>query len=473
MADPFVIVGGDAAGLSAASKCKRDDPDREVIVFEKSDWISYSHCGMPYYVKGEVDQLGNLLSLTPDDVQERGIDLHRHHEVLAVDPAQEIVQVQGPDGEFEQPYGDLLIATGARARTSPIDGTDLENVFTMHHMTTAAKLRALLMDPSDGDDEPFETPYVDVDVSEYLERDPPETAAIIGGGPVGVEMAEAFRGHDLETHLFHRGDLPLGPYGDAVGERARDALEANDVELHLDTAINSLEGNGSVTCVDADDGPLDVDLAIVGVGITPNTELLADTRVEQGDSGAILIDEHGRTSIENIYAAGDCAAKAHTVTGGSAWVPLGLTANRAGRAVGATVAGNPEPVGEIAGTAVIKAFDLECGRTGLVDPEDAREHGFDPVVETVTAGSRSGYYPGGDETTVTLVADRESGRLLGGTVAGEDRAAIRINHIATALEAGLTIEEFERLDLAYAPPFSPVWDPTLVGAKVLRGSIEE
>jgi NADPH-dependent 2,4-dienoyl-CoA reductase/sulfur reductase-like enzyme len=161
----------------------------------------------------------------------------------------------------------------------------------------------------------------------------------------------------------------------------------------------------------------------------------------------------------------------HAVTGEPDWVPLGLTANRAGRAVGQTVAGDPEPVGDIAGTAVLKAFDLECGRTGIVDHERAREAGFDPVSETITAGSRSGYYPGNAETTVTLVADRDSGRVLGGTIAGEDRAAIRIDTLATALESDMTVSELERLDLAYAPPFSPVWDPVLVAAKVVGGSL--
>jgi NADPH-dependent 2,4-dienoyl-CoA reductase/sulfur reductase-like enzyme len=161
----------------------------------------------------------------------------------------------------------------------------------------------------------------------------------------------------------------------------------------------------------------------------------------------------------------------HVVTGEDAWVPLGLTANRAGRAIGATVAGEPTPVGGIAGTAVLKAFELECGRSGITDLNEARDAGYDPVAETVTAGSRSGYYPGAKKTTVRLVADRETGRLLGGSIVGEDSAAIRIDTVATALEAGMTVEEVERLDLAYAPPFSPVWDPVLVAAKVLNGKM--
>jgi NADPH-dependent 2,4-dienoyl-CoA reductase/sulfur reductase-like enzyme len=211
-------------------------------------------------------------------------------------------------------------------------------------------------------------------------------------------------------------------------------------------------------------------MAVVGVGVEPNTELLDGTGVEFGESSAVAVDDYGRTSVDGIYAAGDCAEDRHTVTGEPAWVPLGLTANRAGRAIGQTVTGDPTPTGAIAGTAVVKAFEQECGRTGLL-PDEAADAGFDPVSETITAGSRSGYYPGAAETTVTLVADRDSGRLLGGTIVGTDRAAVRIDTLATALEADMTVAELERADLAYAPPFSPVWDPVLVAAKVLDGAL--
>ena len=471
MSSPFVVVGGDAAGLSAASKCKREDPDREVVVYEKGELISYAHCGMPYYVKGEVDSVGDLLSLSVSDIEERGIDLYRNHEVVSVDPQRQVVRLRAPDGEFEQLYGDLLIATGARAVTSPVPGTDLDDVFTMHHMDSAGALRALLSLPGETDPDTFDGGYVDIDVNGYLARDPPETVAIVGGGYVGVEMAEAFRAWDVETHLYQRSPWPVPPFGDAVGDRVASALRDNGVEPHLDTGVRALAGEERVERVEAVDGTVEVDAVLVGIGIRPNTALLDGTGIELGESGAIAIDGFGRTSLPDVYAAGDCAEKTHAVTGEPDWVPLGLTANRAGRAIGQTVAGDPEPVGEIAGTAVLKVFDLECGRTGLLDHDSAWEAGFDPVSETVTAGSRSGYYPGNAETTVTLVADRETGRLLGAAIAGTDRAALRINHLATALENAMTVSELERLDLAYAPPFSPVWDPTLVAAKVLSGTL--
>jgi len=472
MTDPFVVIGGDAAGLSAASKFAREAPNRDVIVFEKGEWVSYAHCGTPYYVKGTVERLTDLLSLSPEKASERGIDLRRNHEVVGVDTDAETVTVAHDGETFSQPYGDLLVATGAHAVTGPIPGAELDGAFTMHGLDSAAAVRAALSEPGDSAvDTSIE--YVDTAlVEKYANWEPPERIAVVGGGYVGVEMAEAFRAHGLEVHVFQRGDHLLSPFGESVCERVADHLREQGVELHLGCSVTELDGGDRVEAVVHENGRVDVELALVGIGVAPNSQLLADTPVELGESGAVAVDEYGRTSVDNVYAAGDCAEDDHTVTGDPAWVPLGLTANRAGRAIGQTVAGDPEPVGEVAGTAVVKAFELECGRVGIIDHGEAREAGFDPVSRTITAGSRSGYYPGGDETTVTLCADRESGRVLGGSIVGRDRAAVRIDTLATALESDLTVAELERLDLAYAPPFSPVWDPILVAAKVLRGDLE-
>ncbi len=466
MTDPFVAIGGDAAGLSAASKLKREDPDREAIVLEKGSWVSYAHCGTPYYVKGEVASLEDLLSLSPDAIEERGIDLRRGHEAVAVDTDTRTVTVEGPDGRATQPYGDLLVATGARAVTGPFGGLDLDGAFTLHGLDSAGAIRAYLT-PPDAFDPANVSEHADRDRIEHnAERAPPEGAAIVGGGYVGVEMAEALATRGLDVTLFQRSDRLLPAFGEAVGERVADHLRENGVTVHTDTAVSGIEGDDRVEAVVHDGGRLDAEVAIVGIGIRPNVEFL-DGTLDLGDSGAIATDAHGRTSAPDVYAAGDCAEAPHAVTGDPAWVPLGLTANRAGRAIGRSIAGDPTPVGEIAGTAVLKAFDLGCGRAGILDHRRAREAGFDPVSETVTAGSRSGYYPGAAETTVTLLADRETGQLLGGATVGVDRAAKRIDTVATALDADMTVPEVERLDLGYAPPFSPVWDPVLVAAKVL------
>jgi 3-phenylpropionate/trans-cinnamate dioxygenase ferredoxin reductase subunit len=475
MSDPFVIVGGDAAGLSAASKCLRTHPDRDVIVFEKGSWVSYAHCGTPYFVKGEVEHLTDLLSLSPEAAADRGIDLRREHEVVGVDVDARTVTVAHAGGSTEVSYGDLLVATGARAVSAPIDGSSLDGVFTLHGLDDAAAIRSYLTPPAEfavadlgGGD------ALDESAAErYGGMDPPETVAIVGAGYVGVEMAEAFDAWGVDVHLFQRPDRPVPGFGDAVGDAVTDHLRDAGVTLHFGEEVRRLDGAGGhvdrVVC--GSGAELSVDVVLVGIGIRPNTDLLDDTPVELGASGAVATDEYGRTSVADVYAAGDVAEMRHTVTDDPTWNPLGLPANRAGRAIGATVGGDPTPVGCVSGTAMVKVFDLECGRAGLVDHDRAREAGFDPVSKTVTAGSRSGYYPGAADTTVTLTADRDSGRLLGGTIAGTDRAAVRIDTVATALGGEMTVAELERQDLGYAPPFSPVWDPVLVAAKVLNGSL--
>jgi NADPH-dependent 2,4-dienoyl-CoA reductase/sulfur reductase-like enzyme len=470
--DPFVVIGGDAAGLSAASKCRRAAPDREVIVFEKGQWISYAFCGMPYFIEGRIEELSNLLSLSPEEAAERGIDLRRGHEVTGVDPESKTVRVEGDGQQFDQPYSELLIATGGRATTGPFDVRGIDGAFTLHDMDAAAAIDAYIADPEEYDFQRVdETPVDRERVAYNADLAAPETAAIVGGGYVGVEMAEALVGRGLDVHLFQRSGHVLPPFGEAVADRVEAELAEQGVTVHTNTPVDALVGDNRIGAVAFDGAELAVDLAIVGVGIQPNTELLAETGIERGAGGAIRTDDYGRTNLPDVYAAGDCATARHTVTGDETWLPLGLTANRGGRAIGATVAGEPTPVGDIAGTAVVKAFEQECGRVGIVDEAAATEAGFEPVSATITAGSRSGYYPGAAETDVTLVADRETGRLLGGTIVGPDRAAVRINTLSTALEAGLTVPEVERLDLAYAPPFSPVWDPVLVAAKVLSGKL--
>ena len=473
--DPFVVIGGDAAGLSAASKCRREDPDREVLVFEKGRWVSYAHCGTPYFVKGEVEQLTDLLSLSPSDAEARGIDLRRQHEVTAIDTEARTVTVESADGERSaQEYGDLLVATGGRAVTAPIEGSELPGAFSLHGLDDAAAIRAALEPVGNATVESLGGDrYLDPAVIErYADWEPPETVAIVGGGYVGVEMAEAFSAHDLDVHLFQRGEHVLKPFGESVAEVVETELSDQGVTLHLGEEVARLAGDERVERLECtDDTALSVDLALVGVGIRPNVDLVDETPIELGDSGAIAVDDYGRTSVDGVFAAGDVAEARHTVTGEFDWVPLGLTANRAGRAIGQTVAEDPSQTGDIAGTAVVKAFDQECGRVGITDHERARQAGFDPVTETITTRSRSGYYPGAAETVVSLTADRETERLLGGTIVGTDRAAVRIDTVATALEGDMTVSDVENLDLGYAPPFSPVWDPILTAAKVLNGAL--
>ncbi|MFB6104982.1 MAG: FAD-dependent oxidoreductase [Halobacteriaceae archaeon] len=448
MVAPFVVIGGDAAGMSAASKARRADPDRDIVVFEKGEWVSYAACGMPYYVKGEIEDLDDLVQITPEEFRtERDIDVRVRHEVTAIDPATKTVTVEGDDETFEQDYDQLLIGTGAHAVKPPFEGMDRDGVFTVHRMDDAAAL------------------------DEYIASETPETAAIVGGGYVGIEMAEALAGRGLALHLFEMLPHVLDPFGEAVAEVVEDHLEAAGVDLHLDTAVAGFTGEDRVSGVELEGGEtVPADLVIVGVGAAPNVALAESAGVDIGPTGAIATDEYGRTSAPDVFAAGDCAEATNVVTGEPDHVPLALTANRSGRAIGQTVTGSPTPVGEIAGTAIVKAFEMGAARTGIIEDATAREAGFDPARVEITAPTRAHYYPGVEELTVTLVADRDSERLLGASLVGREGVK-RIDTVATALHAGLTVTELQNLDLAYAPPFSPVWDPVATAAKVLAGNL--
>ncbi|MFB6153051.1 MAG: FAD-dependent oxidoreductase, partial [Halodesulfurarchaeum sp.] len=341
------------------------------------------------------------------------------------------------------------LATGASAVVPPFEGRDLDGVYTLHSLPAGKEIREGIKGP-----------------------DAPETVGVIGGGYIGIEMAEAFRGRDIDVELFEMLSHVLQPFGTTVADRVEDELEANGVNLHLDTKVEGFKGDESVSAVRTESGQVPVDAVVIGVGVSANAELAEEAGIEIGDTGAIATDEYGRTSAEDVYAAGDVAEMTHVVTGEPDHVPLALTANRAGRAIGQTVAGDPTPVGEIAGTAVVKAFDLEAARTGIIDTERAEEAGFDPVSVDITAKSRAGYYPGGHPIQIQLVGDADSEAVLGAAMVGREGVSKRIDTVATALHAGMTVDELEYLDLSYAPPFGPTWDPVLTAAKVLNGKLD-
>ncbi|WP_306055002.1 FAD-dependent oxidoreductase [Natronococcus wangiae] len=470
MSDTFVVVGGDAAGMSAASKAKRDDPDLEVVVFEKGEWVSYGACGLPYYVKGEIQSLEALVSVTPEEFrEERDIDLRTGHEVVAIDPDEQTVTAEGDAGTATESYDSLLLATGAEAVEPPIDGIDREGVYTLGSMSDGKELREYVARARDG--EGFQQPDRGP-ACRYLE-DCTGPVAVVGGGYVGIEMAEALAANGFEVHLFQRGERLLKGFSEATSEAVAEHLHERDVAVHLGSEVRGFEGANAVEAVVTADERVDVEMALLGTGVRPRTELAEDAGVELGPTGAVATDPYRETSVDDVYAAGDCAEAIHTVTGEPAYVPLALTANRHGRAVGQTVAGRPAAGGAVAGTAAIKAFDVEAARTGVLDHDEARAAGFDPVGETIDAKSRAGYYPEGGTVTVTLTADRDTGRLLGASLVSEygEGAVHRSHAVVAALEEGATVCDLENYDLAYAPPFNSTWDPVLVAAKVLSGKL--
>lgn len=464
----FVVVGGDAAGMSAASKAKRDDPDLEVVVFEQGEWVSYGACGLPYYIKGEIQSLEDLVSVTPDEFRrERDIDLRTGHEVVDIDPSNRVVTARSDDGEVKQEYDHLLVATGAEAVTPPIEGLDHTGVYTLGSMSDGKDLREYVgRARSEGDlQQPDRGP-----ACQFLETcNGP--IGIVGGGYIGVEMAEALAANGFEVHLFQRGDRILKQFSEATSEAVLDHLADQDVAVYLGAEVNELAGDDRVETVLTGDDRVPVDMVLVGTGVRPRTGLAEEAGIELGETGAIATDAYRQTNLPDVYAAGDCAEAEHVVTGEPAYVPLALTANRHGRAIGQTVAGAPTEGGGIAGTAAVKAFEMEAARTGILDHETAREAGFEPMTDTIEAKSRAGYYPEGGTVRVTLAVDHPSGRVLGGSLTSEygEGAVHRSHALVGAVTEGITVDELSNYDLAYAPPFNTTWDPVLTAAKVVAG----
>lgn len=307
-----------------------------------------------------------------------------------------------------------------------------------------------------------------------------DRVAVVGANKIGLELVEAFdaRGLDIDltddgAHIFERGPLTLPPFGEAAAGVVEDHLEEQDVDLHLQTRVEGFLGeDGAVSGIEMSEGLVQTDAVLVDEGVQPNVELLVDAGIELGSTGAIVVDEFGRTSKPHVYAAGDCAEKHHLILDEPVHLPLGLAANRSGRAVGSTVTGTPTPVGSVVGTVVMKILDLEVACSGVLDTETARRAGFDPISERITSISRAHCYPGWSRIIVEMTAERDTGQLLGVGLVGKEGCAHRIDVVATALHAGMTVGQLENLDFGYSPPFGPVWDPVLTAAKTVSGDLD-
>jgi CoA-dependent NAD(P)H sulfur oxidoreductase len=453
----FVIVGGDAAGMSAASKARRANPDLEIIVLEKSSWSSYGACGLPYYIKGDIKDLHDLVAIPPEKFRgERKVDLRLHHRVIKIEPNTKKVIATTSNGDIEFDYDKLLISTGARAIKPNIAGIDTPGIFTLRDMDSGRNIK------------------------EYLQENSPESVLIVGGGYIGMEMAEAFHANGLKVHIVELLPHVLDSFGAEIATLVENHLK-DYVQIHLGKYVNNIRetsrGKLSVQIKDKKQDDYEehiaTDMVLLATGIVPEVSLAKEAGISLGETGAIAVDEYGQTNIPDIYAAGDCAETKHTVTGKPVYIPLALTANRNGRAIGNTIGGEITPLATINGTAVVKVFQLEVATTGIINVESAKKNGFNPVKITIDSHSRAGYCPRSKPIKISLIADKESKKLLGASMVGEEGVVKRIDIISTAISGKITIEQFENLDLAYAPPFSPVWDPVLTAAKVLNSKLNK
>lgn len=440
----LVVAGGVAAGMSAAARARRLNPDAEIIVYEASGHVTYGACGLPYLISGVVRDPADLVTYTPEYLSSRRhIRALVRHTVLAVDPRLQEVTVRDATGSVSQvAYDRFILATGGRAARPPIPGADLPGAFT---------LRTL----DDG-----------LAIQEFLRARQPRRAAILGGGYVGLEMAEAFRALGLEVTLIEQLPQVMAALDPELAELVAAEAARHGVQLLLGQSVTALEANrGAAGLVHTSAGAaIHADLVLLAAGVQPSAGLAQAAGLALGRTGAVQVNDRMETSDPRIWAAGDVAEVRHIVSGQAAWVPLGTTANKQGRVAGENAVGGSARFPGVVGTAVVKLFDLEVARTGLHLAEAAAA-GFQPVAATVRHRSRAGYYPGGAPMTVRLVLDRPTGRVLGGQLVGAEGAARRVDVIAAALHTGMTVEQFAELDLGYAPPFAPVWDPLLLAAR--------
>ncbi|MFE5091277.1 FAD-dependent oxidoreductase [Streptomyces sp. NPDC056638] len=448
-AERLVVIGGDAAGMSAASQARRlKGPDElNIIAFERGHFSSYSACGIPYWVGGDVAERDDLIARTPQEHRARDIDLRMRTEITEIDVAGQ--RVRALDRETGETYwtgfDKLVIATGARPVRPALPGMDAPGV---HGVQTLDDGQALL---------------------ESLDRVAPgrRRAVVVGAGYIGVEMAEAMLKHGFEVTVLNRGEQPMATLDPDMGRLVHDAMDGLGITTVNRAEVTAIRTgpDGRVRAVAAGDTSYPADVVVLGIGVEPETTLARAAGLPLGPHGGLLTDLSMRVvGHDSIYAGGDCVEVLDLVAGRTRHIALGTHANKHGQIIGANAGGGYGTFPGVVGTAVSKVCNLEIARTGLRE-KDAHAVGLRFVTATIESTGRAGYYPGAQPMTVKMLAEYRTGRLLGVQIVGREGAAKRVDIAAVALTAGMTVDRMTTLDLGYAPPFSPVWDPVLVAAR--------
>ena len=447
----LLVIGGDAAGMSAASQARRlRGPDELAItVLERGGTTSYAACGIPYWIAGLVTERDRLVARRAEEFRaKQAIAVHLGTEAIAIDTATRSVRARdlATGAEADHAYDDLLVATGTVPVLPPVPGLDAAGVMPVRTLDDGQAVLDALAD-----------------------RDP-RRAVVVGGGYIGLEMAEALRLRGLEVALVDLADQPMTTLEPELGAQVADALRADGVDLRLATPLTGVEvgADGWIRAVATPDGAIDADLVVLGTGVRPASDLAAAAGVPIGPSRGVVTDPRMRTPVDDVWAAGDCAETVHRVTGRPVSFALGTIANKQGRIAGLNLGGAAGEFPGVLGTAITKYHDLEIARTGL-SLREAAEAGLDAFATTADSRTRALYYPDAAPITVLLVTERGTGRLLGGQIVGGPGAGKRIDTVAAALWNGMVVDDLVQMDLAYAPPFSPVWDPVLTTARLAPG----
>ena len=441
----LIVIGAVAAGTSAAAKARRNSEDAQIVIYEKDSYISYSGCGMPYYLGGEVARAEELSPRDPAFFRSKyNVEIKTGHEVLSIDPVGKSVTVKNlATGDiFSDSYDTLILATGARAVTPPIPGRESSNVFTLRNINDMLRIET------------------------FLNERKPGSAAIIGTGFIGLEMCESLMRRGMQVTLLEKlPQVTPGLDGD-MAIRVEEHPKKSGVAVKTGVSIAQITENSVIL---ADGTEIPAGLVLLSTGVRPNVELATAAGVSLGKTGAIAVDTHMRTSLPDIYACGDCAEEFHVVTGQPVYRPLGSTANKTGRIAGDCATGGSLAYRGTLGTGIFRVLGLSVAQTGL-SAREAREAGYDTVVCHSTKPDKPEYL-GGKEMTIKAIADRATGRLLGAQIVGPEGVDKRIDVLATAISYGGKAEDLFFLDLAYAPPFATTKDPVLYTGMILENAL--
>lgn len=440
-----IIIGGVAAGMSAASKMKRLSPETDVVVYEKGEYLSYGACGLPYYVSGVNDDYNRMIIRTQDDFTKMGIKTHLQHEVVKVDPKRKQIMVRDlvKGRIFVDKYDKLMIATGASPIVPPIEGSDLQGVMSLKTLKDGILMKEILSQPE-------------------INR-----VTIIGAGYIGIEVAEAMVELGKEVRIIELGSRILTPFDEEMSTYALAELENHGVKIHLKEKVVRLEGTESVKEVITDQGRYNTDFVVMAIGVRPNTSFMKDTGIHMARNGALLIDREMRTNLEDIYAAGDCALVYHAGKEENMYIPLGTTANKCGRIAGINILGKHHKFVGTLGSAAIKVLDLELARTGLSEAE-ADALSIDYSTKLVTTYNKPPYYKDQQTIVFKMIVEKRTRRILGVQAVGKEGVVLRIDMFAIAIHNNMTTDEMGMTDLCYAPPFAGVWDAVHIASNAVK-----
>ena len=434
----IVIVGGVAGGATTAARLRRLDEQAEIVVFERSGFISYANCGLPYYIGDVITDSDQLTLQTPESFHSRfRVSMKVHHEVTALHPEKHMVSVKNLETgeEFQETYDKLILSPGAKPTQPKLPGTNIDKLFTLRTVEDTLRIK------------------------DYIQKNQPKSAILAGGGFISLELAENLRELGMEVTIVQRPKQLMNPFDSDMAAFIHNEMRKHGVKLALGHTVEGFrETQDGVQVLLKDEAPLQADMVVLAIGVTPDTKLAKEAGLELGIKGSILVNEHMQTSAPDIYAVGDAVQVKHYVTGQAALISLAGPANKQGRIAADHICGKNSTYPGSQGSSVIKVFDMTAAVTG-VNETNARKAGLDVDKVILSPMSHAGYYPGGKVMTMKVVFEKETYRILGAQIVGYEGVDKRIDVLATAIHAGMKAQDLAKLDLAYAPPYSSAKDP--------------